>query len=227
MLLSLASAIYSNDTYITVYGDGGGRVYNRSVYTHYGTNGCNGSCGYDPYRTNYIVGGGGSSEYKLDQWCAERKAEVRQPHVGLITRFGYGFNYDAFMYGFSLLYHWEGLLGITAGFDGYSFNKVMTKDGNVYQTNGLPLWDVRLGFELGRYFVFGGLIGKFTVDVPGEIKMKDDAWFCNDDGTLMYGGFVTFILPVSKYFGFNIDLAVTNKTGFNIGLGINATFPIK
>ena len=43
----------------------------------------------------------------------------------------------------------------------------------------------------------------------------------------MYGGFITFVLPVSKHFGFNIDFAVTNKTGFNVGMGINATIPIK
>ena len=93
----------------------------------------------------------------------------------------------------------------------------------------LPLWDIRAGFMITKYFLFGGMLGKTNVgDAETIIDMRQDAWFVNDSQkNFMYGGFVTFVLPVSKYFGFNLDFAVTNKTGFNVGLGVNATIPIK
>jgi hypothetical protein len=58
--------------------------------------------------------------------------------------------------------------------------------------------------------------------------MRKDAWFVNNsESNFLFGGFITFVLPVSKHFGLNLDFAVTNKTGFNVGMGINATIPIK
>jgi len=231
LMLALAASVNfaEADTFITVNNDG--ETYQRSTYTHHGTNGCNGSCGYDPYRTNYIKGGGISdSDYAMDRAIKERvNRSNNKAYVGLITRLGYGYNYDAFTYGVSLLYHWDGWFGVTAGFDGYSFNKSIEKDGKLYSSSGLPLWDARFGFMFGKYFSVGGLLGKFNfVDDSGKaIQVYQDRWFINDDGTFMYGGFVTFIMPIGKYFGFNLDFAVTNKTGFNIGAGINFTFPIK
>lgn len=80
-----------------------------------------------------------------------------------------------------------------------------------------------------KYFLFGAMLGKSNIgDAENMINMRQDAWFINNSqSNFMYGGFVTFVLPVSKHFGFNLDFAVTNKTGFNVGLGINATIPIK
>ena len=58
--------------------------------------------------------------------------------------------------------------------------------------------------------------------------MKENAWFVsNKESKVMYGGWFTVMLPVGKYFGFNFDFAITNKTGFNVCVGLNATLPIK
>jgi len=169
--------------------------------------------------------------YYMDRRISELKS-TGSSYAGVITRFGYGFNYDAFTYGASLLYHFDGLLGVTAGFDGYYMPSMKTilNDGSevsISQYN-MPLWDVRAGFLVGKYFAFGGLIGKWMIERPDVINMRDNAWFVNNsDSKVMYGGWVTFILPIGKYLGFNLDFAVTNKTGFNIGGGINLTLPVK
>ena len=93
----------------------------------------------------------------------------------------------------------------------------------------MPLWDIRAGFMISRYFLFGAMLGKSNVgDASNFINLRQDAWFVNNsESNFMYGGFITFVLPVSKHFGFNIDFAVTNKTGFNVGMGVNATIPIR
>lgn len=80
-----------------------------------------------------------------------------------------------------------------------------------------------------RYFLFGAMLGKTNIgDATNLINMRKDAWFVNNsESNFLFGGFVTFVLPVSKHFGLNLDFAVTNKTGFNVGIGINATIPIK
>lgn len=169
--------------------------------------------------------------YYMDRRISELKS-TSSSYAGVITRFGYGFNYDAFTYGASLLYHFDGLLGVTAGFDGYYMPSMKTilNDGSevsISQYN-MPLWDVRAGFLVGKYFAFGGLCGKWMIERSDVINMRDNAWFVNNsDSKVMYGGWVTFILPIGKYLGFNLDFAVTNKTGFNIGGGINLTLPVK
>lgn len=177
--------------------------------------------------------------YYVDRKIAEHKSayhEQAPTTMGIVTRFGYGFNVDAFNYGASLFYQWNQTWGITVGFDGYRiFNKIMEaypgdpdpKNSNDYK---MPLWDVRAGLMLTKYFMFGGMMGKWNVPgyYPNNIVMNHSQWIWNDGTTdFMYGAFATFMLPVSKWCGFNIDLAVTNKTGFNIGAGVNVTIPVK
>ena len=182
-----------------------------------------------------MVYGQSQETYYLDRRIAENKNKVAQETntAGVLTRFGYAFNYDAFTYGVSFYYQWSRIAGITAGFDGYYIpNKWVRRkfhDAVSSSMFSLPLWDMRAGFMITKYFLFGGMLGKTNVgDAETIIDMRQDAWFVNDSQkNFMYGGFVTFVLPVSKHFGFNLDFAVTNKTGFNVGLGVNATIPIK
>lgn len=184
-----------------------------------------------------MVYGQSQETYYLDRRIAESRNKTQEPiSVGILTRFGYAFNYDAFTYGVSIYYQWSRIAGITAGFDGYYIpnkqierklqNNTDTVSSSMFS---LPLWDIRAGFMISKYFLFGGMLGKTNVgDAETIIDMRQDAWFANNSQkNFMYGGFVTFVLPVSKYFGFNLDFAVTNKTGFNVGLGVNATIPIK
>ena len=60
-----------------------------------------------------------SDSYYLDRKLQEQKEKSDPLSVGLLTRFGYAFNYDAFTYGVSFFYQWSRIAGITAGFDGY------------------------------------------------------------------------------------------------------------
>ena len=183
---------------------------------------------------------GSSDTYYLDRRLSEVRAKKASDPItaGLITRAGYAFNYDAFTYGASIYYQWSRLGGITAGFDGYYIpNKRIVRNSlnDTISSNmfSLPLWNIRAGFMLSKYFMFGGMLGKVNIkDETDLINLRrTDAWFIQepgeDTGTFLYGGFVTFLLPISKHLGFNIDFAVTNKTGFNIGMGVNATIPIK
>lgn len=172
--------------------------------------------------------------YYLDRRIAESRNKTQEPiSVGILTRFGYAFNYDAFTYGVSIYYQWSRIAGITAGFDGYyipnkQIERKLQNDTVSSSMFSLPLWDIRAGFMISKYFLFGAMLGKSNIgDAETIIDMRQDAWFDNSQSNFMYGGFVTFVLPVSKYFGFNLDFAVTNKTGFNVGLGVNATIPIK
>ena len=175
------------------------------------------------------------SVYYLDRKLAERRAnQDKHTSAGLVTRFGYAFNYDAFTYGASMFYQWNSKFGITAGFDGYYIpNKMVYRtlqnDTVMSNTFAMPLWDIRAGFMISKYFMFGALMGKSNIgDASNLINMRQDAWFVNNkESNLMYGGFITFLLPVSKHFGFNVDFAVTNKTGFNVGMGLNLTIPVK
>ena len=172
--------------------------------------------------------------YYLDRKLKEQKEKADPISAGLLTRFGYAFNYDAFAYGISFFYQWSRIAGITAGFDGYYIpNKLAyrTIQNDTVPTSAfaLPLWDVRAGFMITRYFLFGAMLGKSNIgDASNLINLRHDAWFVNNvERNFMYGGFITFVLPVSKHFGFNLDFAVTNKTGFNVGMGVNATIPIR
>lgn len=175
------------------------------------------------------------STYYLDRKLAERRANAdKHTTAGVLTRFGYAFNYDAFTYGVSLFYQWNSKFGITMGFDGYYIpNKLayrtLYNDTVSTSTFSMPLWDIRAGFMISKYFLFGALMGKSNIgDASNLINMRQDAWFVNNkDSNLMYGGFITFVMPISKHFGFNLDFAVTNKTGFNVGAGINFTIPVK
>ena len=170
-----------------------------------------------------------SDSYYLDRKLQEQKEKSDPLSVGLLTRFGYAFNYDAFTYGVSFFYQWSRIAGITAGFDGYYIpNKLAyrTIQNDTVSTSAfsLPLWDIRAGFMITRYFLFGAMLGKSNIgDATNLINMREDAWFIdNKDRNFLFGGFVTFVLPVSKHFGLNLDFAVTN-----VGMGINATIPIK
>lgn len=175
-----------------------------------------------------------SDSYYLDRKLQEQKEKSDPLSVGLLTRFGYAFNYDAFTYGVSFFYQWSRIAGITAGFDGYYIpNKLAyrTIQNDTVSTSAfsLPLWDIRAGFMITRYFLFGAMLGKSNIgDATNLINMRENAWFIdNKESNFLFGGFVTFVLPISKHFGLNLDFAVTNKTGFNVGMGINATIPIK
>lgn len=172
-----------------------------------------------------------SEEYFLDRKIKESR-DKNDSYAGVITRFGYAFNYDAFTYGASLLYHFDGSLGVTVGFDGYYIPNLYTKisDGALVKITDykMPLWDLRAGLMLGRYVALGGLCGKWMIDNPNEIDMKENMWFVSDkDSKVMYGGWLTFLLPIGRYVGLNIDFAVTNKTGFNVAAGFNVTIPVK
>lgn len=184
--------------------------------------------------THSAVYGQSQETYYLDRRLAERQKSNELTTAGVLTRFGYAFNYDAFTYGVSIYYQWSRIAGITAGFDGYyipnkQFKRTLQNDTVPSSMFSLPLWDIRAGFMISKYFLFGAMLGKSNIgDAENMINMRQDAWFINNSqSNFMYGGFVTFVLPVSKHFGFNLDFAVTNKTGFNVGLGLNATIPIK
>ena len=175
-----------------------------------------------------------SDSYYLDRKIHEHKQKSDPISAGLLTRFGYAFNYDAFTYGVSFFYQWSRIAGVTAGFDGYYIpNKLAyrTIQNDTVSTSAfaLPLWDVRAGFTITRYFLFGVMLGKSNIgDTTNLINMREDAWFIsNKNKDFLYGGFITFVLPVSRHFGLNLDFAITNKTGFNIGMGVNATIPIR
>ena len=183
-----------------------------------------------------IVYGQSQETYYLDRRIAESKNKAAQEPTtaGILTRFGYAFNYDAFTYGVSFYYQWSRIAGITAGFDGYyipnkQIYRTLQNDTVSSSMFSLPLWDIRAGFMITKYFLFGAMLGKSNIgDAENMINMRQDAWFINNyQSNFMYGGFITFVLPVSKHFGLNLDFAVTNKTGFNVGLGVNATIPIK
>ena len=172
-----------------------------------------------------------SEEYFLDRKIKESR-DKNDSYAGVITRFGYAFNYDAFTYGASLLYHFDGSLGVTVVFDGYYIPNLYTKisDSTLVKITDykMPLWDIRAGLMLGRYVALGGLCGKWRIDNPNVIDMKENAWFVSDkDSKVMYGGWFTFLLPIGRYVGLNIDFAVTNKTGFNVAAGFNVTIPVK
>ena len=172
-----------------------------------------------------------SEEYFLDRKIKESR-DKNDSYAGVITRFGYAFNYDALTYGASLLYHFDGSLGVTVGFDGYYIPNLYTEisDRTLVKITDykMPLWDLRAGLMLGRYVALGGLCGKWMIDNPNEIDMKENAWFLSDkDSKVMYGGWFTFLLPIGRYVGLNIDFAVTNKTGFNVAAGFNVTIPVK
>lgn len=184
------------------------------------------------YTYSAVQGDNSSSEYYLDRKLSEHKSDPVS--AGILTRFGYAFNYDAFTYGVSFYYQWSRIAGITAGFDGYyipnkQIHRTLQKDTVSSSMFSLPLWDIRAGFMITKYFMFGGMLGKSNIgDTETMIDMRQDAWFVdNKESNFMYGGFVTFVLPISKYVGLNLDFAVTNKTGFNVGMGVNATIPIK
>ena len=116
-----------------------------------------------------------SEEYFLDRKIKEAR-DKNDSYAGVITRFGYAFNYDAFTYGASLLYHFDGSLGVTVGFDGYYIPNLDTEisDGTSVKIADykMPLWDIRAGLMLGRYVALGGLCGKWMIDNPNEINMK-------------------------------------------------------
>ena len=70
--------------------------------------------------THSAVYGQSQETYYLDRRIAESRSKTQEPiSVGILTRFGYAFNYDAFTYGVSIYYQWSRIAGITAGFDGY------------------------------------------------------------------------------------------------------------
>ena len=175
--------------------------------------------------------------YYIDRQIAARHQQPKDETVlaGGVTRFGYAFNYDAFTYGASLFYQWNSVIGVTAGFDGYYIPRKRIErleychDTIPSSLFAMPLWDIRAGLMISKYVMFGVVMGKSNVeDYPDLINLSKNMWHEDDQyNRMMYGGFVTLLLPISKHFGFNLDLAMTNKTGFNIGAGFNITVPIR
>lgn len=183
---------------------------------------------------NAMSDGGQTDTYYLDSKIREYQRKDDPLTAGFLARAGYAFNYDAVTYGLSFYYQWGRIAGITAGFDGYYIPRkqayrTIQNDTVPTAVFLMPLWDVRAGFMLTRYFLFGVMMGKSNIgDATDLINMREDAWFVdNKNRNFLYGGFVTFVLPLSKHFGLNLDFAVTNKTGFNICMGVNACIPIK
>ena len=159
----------------------------------------------------------------------EQKKDNSQ--VGLILRGGYSYNDDAVTYGASVYYHFSGVLGISVGFDGYYIPNLKLYDefGNVITDDthkNFPMWDMRAGFLLGRYFAFGGILGKCQICTPQTVHEKKNMWG-RSVGNGIYGGYITFILPITDNFGMNMDFAMTNHTGFNIGIGFNIYMAVK
>ena len=190
----------------------------------------------DNYTYSATYGRSDDNVYYLDRRVAERKAQREKEPItaGALARCGYAFNYDAVTYGVSIFYQWNHIWGITAGFDGYyipnrTLYRTLPNDTVASNVFALPMWDVRAGVMISKYFMCGAMLGKSNIgDAQTLINMRQDAWFIdNKDSNFMFGAFATFLLPVSKHFGFNIDLAITNKTGFNVGAGFNVTIPIK
>ena len=191
------------------------------------------------FAQNYVYAPSSQSReyYYLDRKISEQHNSTQDVSViaGGLTRFGYAFNYDAFTYGVSLFYQWNHILGVTAGFDGYYIpNKYISRDVYMMDTVpsnlfAMPLWDIRAGLMFSKYVMIGAVMGKSNVDdYPNIISLKENAWFKEDkNNRMLYGAFVTFLLPISKHFGFNLDLAMTNKTGFNVGAGFNITVPVR
>ena len=122
-----------------------------------------------------------SESYYLDRKLKEQKEKSDPISTGLLARAGYAFNYDAFTYGVSFFYQWSRIAGITAGFDGYYIpNKLAyrTLQNDTVPTSAfaMPLWDVRAGFMLTRYFLFGAMLGKSNIgDATNLINMRQDA----------------------------------------------------
>ena len=191
-------------------------------------------CFADNYTHSAIRSEEPSETYYLDRKLKEQKEKNDPISAGLLARAGYAFNYDAFTYGVSFFYQWSRIAGITAGFDGYYIPtklayRTLQNDTVPTSAFSLPLWDIRAGFMITRYFLFGAMLGKTNIgDATNLINMRKDAWFVNNsESNFLFGGFITFVLPVSNHFGLNLDFAVTNKTGFNVSMGINASIPIK
>lgn len=154
-----------------------------------------------------------SDSYYLDRKLQEQNEKSDPLSVGLLTRVGYAFNYDAFTYGLSFFYQWSRIAGITAGFDGYYIpNKLAyrTIQNDTVSTSAfsLPLWAIRAGFMITRYFLFGVMLGKSNIgDATNLINMRENAWFIdNKESNFLFGGFVTFVLPIYKHFGLNLIL---------------------
>ena len=171
-------------------------------------------------------------------------AQENNRTFGASVRGGYAFNYDAFTYGASVMYKGN-LFGVTLGVDGYKIpNKILQytdNEGTLHEicsdSISTPMWDIRMGLVFGSpkaYFAIGGIVGKWNVEgyYPSNIVMNHSQWLWDkDQQDKIYGGFITFIIPfnVGNKFdiGANIDLAFTNKTGFNTCIGFNITIPLK
>lgn len=170
------------------------------------------------------------TDFYLESKFKDRKSG-KGAFAGIVTRLGYSYNDDAFTYGISAFYHFGGIIGVGIGFDGYYIPdlKIKDADGNIVQGTSeyaIPMWDIRAGFMLGKYIAFGGIIGKCRICSPTHYHDSKNLWG-SSIGTGIYGGYITFLLPLTTHFGANFDFALTNHTGFNIAIGFNFTFPVK
>lgn len=181
---------------------------------------------YKPHNTYYV-----------DDKINEHKNSDDYSYIGIITRCGYTFADNGyFNYGASLYYNFNPYFGITAGFDGYygniyyynSNNDIILYDG---VNKNFPMWDVRFGFILGKYVSLGGTFGQCNICNPNIIVhqkyINNGTIYNNYKHNNFYGGFITFLCPVSKYFGLDIDLQYTNHTGFSLSGGLIIRFPVK
>ena len=178
-----------------------------------------------PVYMNEVVQTNTSSQIQIDEDNSQ---------VGVLLRGGYSYNDDAVTYGASVYYHFKGFLGISVGFDGYYVPNLLIYNDAGYEVpydgphKGFPMWNMRAGFMLGKHFAFGGILGKCQLCQTKSIHEKRNMWKIkglNDGG--IYGGYITFVLPINKNFGINMDFAMTNHTGFNVGIGFNLYTGIK
>ena len=157
-------------------------------------------------------------------------------YLGFTSRFGYTFSDNGyFTYGLSMYYNFNQSIGITAGFDGYYGSIYLESNNTIYRYDGVyskfPMWDVRFGFVLGKYFSLGAIYGQCNVCDPNVVvhqKYINNCTVYNKSNYCNYfGGFITFLCPVSTHFGVDVDLAYTVHTGFSISGGLIFRIPVK
>lgn len=125
-------------------------------------------------------------------------------------------NKGSFELGASVFYRFGGCyenFGLIAGAD-VAFGKLSNVKDFKYQ-----YWDIRGGFTLSKYFALGVIYGKY----PTSISDGGEVLRCGDD----WGGFGTFILPITKHVGLDIDFGYCVYSKFKCGIGVMVRFPLK
>ena len=187
----------------------------------------------ESYEVRQAPSANSSSEYYLDRKFGNRDAST---YAGIITRFGYSFSDNGyFSYGASFYYTFNSVIGITAGFDGYSGNIYVYNENNeivAYDgpNKSLPMWDIRAGVVLGRYIAIGMIYGQCKVctgDVKVVHKYNTSVTRPLDGHGNFLGAFGTVMLPISTHCALNVDLSYTNHTSFTLTGGLIIKLKVK